>query len=71
MAKRKQKFEFSGGVVAVNIQGLEFRHNFSPSAPLDGMRERMEKRIKKVNKIRGNQIFRYPYTAEEKNLSHE
>ena len=66
MAKKEKRFEFTGDVVTVNVQGLEFRHNFSPSAPLEGMRERMEKRIKKVNKIRGNQIFARPYEAEEK-----
>lgn len=66
MGKKKQEFEFSGEVLAVNVLGLEFRHNFSPSAPLDGMRERMEKRIKKINKIRNNQIFDEPFKAEEK-----
>lgn len=66
MGKKKQEFEFSGEVLAVNVLGLEFRHNFSPSAPLDGMQERMEKRIKKINKIRNNQIFDEPFKAEEK-----
>jgi len=68
MGKNKKTFEFSGEVSAIDVMGYEFRHNFSPSAPLDGMKERMEKRIKKIRKIRNNHIFDEPFRADDKSL---
>jgi hypothetical protein len=63
MAKKKEKsgeFEFTAAVT-----GLEFRDSFSPSESLDGMLERMEERIKKVRKIKKNNIFVNPFKSSE------
>ena len=60
MAKKKEKsgeFEFTGEMSAAAVTGLEFRDSFSPSESLDGMLERMEERIKKVRKIKKNNIL--------------
>lgn len=47
------------------ITGMEFRENFSPSESLDGMRERMDERIRKVRKIKKNNIFNNPFKSAE------
>ncbi len=68
MLKKKEKpqeFEFSGEIAAAEIRGLEFRDNFSPSESLDGMQERMEERIKKVRKIKKNNIFVNPFQSSQ------
>ena len=64
MAKKKEKsgeFEFTGEMSAAAVTGLEFRDSFSPS----GMLERMEERIKKVRKIKKNNIFVNPFKGSE------
>lgn len=68
MAKKKEKsgeFEFTGEMSATAVTGLEFRDSFSPSESLDGMLERMEERIKKVRKIKKNNIFVNPFKGSE------
>lgn len=68
MAKDKQKnkeFEFAGEITATAVAGVEFRENFSPSESLDGMQERMEERIKKVRKIKKNNIFVNPFKSSD------
>ena len=68
MAKKKEKsgeFEFTGEMSAAAVTGLDFRDSFSPSESLDGMLERMEERIKKVRKIKKNNIFVNPFKSSE------
>lgn len=52
-----QGFEFVGEVTPSDVFGFEFKEVFSPSVSTDGMMERMEERIKKVRKMKKNNIF--------------
>lgn len=67
MAKkeRKNEFEISGGIVPTETTGFEFRDSFSPSESLDGMQERMAERVKKVRKIKKNNIFVNPFRSTD------
>lgn len=60
-AEKQDSFEFSGEMTQTVVAGLEFRENFSPSESLDEMVERMNERIKKVRKIKKNNIFINPF----------
>ena len=64
--KSKNKFEeFGGEMVVAPLTGFEFKESFSPSESLDGMQERMEERLKKVRKLKKNNIFTNPFTSSE------
>ncbi len=64
-AKQENEFEFAGDLSAVAVTGLEFRDGFSPSESFDGMAERMTERIKKVRKIKKNNIFVNPFKSSD------
>lgn len=59
--KSPKEFEFTGEMEETSVMGFEFKKDFSPSEPLDGMQERMDERIKKVRKIKKNNIFVNPF----------
>ena len=62
---KNKEFEFSGNMEATPVMGFEFHENFSPSESLEGMQERMEERIKKVRKMKKNNIFNNPFKSSE------
>ena len=47
------------------VFGLEFKDSFSPAEPLDGMEERMKERVKKVRKLKKNNIFNNPFKIKK------
>lgn len=67
MEKDKDEKKFTGELKATNIFGLEFKEHFSPSESLEGMGERMDSRIKKVRKIKQNNIFNGQFHAYHNN----
>ncbi len=52
-------------VEPVAVSGYEFHSRFSPSESLEGMEERMAARIKKVRKMKKNNIFNNPFKNSE------
>ena len=62
---KKKEFEFAGEMTTAAVTGFEFRQDFSPSESLDGMQERMEERLKKVRKLKKNNIFTNPFTSSK------
>ncbi len=61
--KSRKEFEFAGEMEETSVMGFEFRKDFSPSESLDGMQERMDERIKKIRKIKKNNIFVNPFKS--------
>ena len=61
--KAEEPFDFAGILTAAKVSGFEYRNIFSPSESLQDMPKRMEERIKKIRKIRKNNIFSEPYKA--------
>lgn len=68
MAKSKDKTkeqEIPENIETTPVMGFEFHENFSPSESLEGMQERMAERIKKVRKMKKNNIFNNPFKSSE------
>ena len=68
MAKKKQQKEneLVDEIKSEPNMGFEFKENFSPCVSLDGMQKRMEERIKKVRKMKNNNIFVNPFQNTKK-----
>ncbi len=58
-------FDFEGSIEPTDVRGYEYKNIFSRSEPVADMSERMEERIKKVRKMRKNNIFAEPFTASD------
>lgn len=58
-----QQFDFEGTIQPTEVKGYAYKNIFSPKESIAEMPKRMEERIKRVRKMRKNNIFAEPYTA--------
>lgn len=65
MSDNGKTFDFEGSMEPTDIRGYEYKNIFSHSEPVADMSKRMEERIKKVRKMRKNNIFAEPFAATD------